>query len=176
MGGIQVFTTEDGLYDNIITALTTDIWGRLWVGTLRGGLAMFTEGTVSVYDYDDGLHNVSVQSLASDRVGNIWIGTLEVLYFLRQEEGIVRPVIETLYTPVTSVFEDKNGVFWIGTDTGLFRVQNGKAEKFRSPAGQKYYAVSVLLESREGSLLVGIRDEILSNKDLSAIYQGQVAE
>jgi ligand-binding sensor domain-containing protein len=79
--GIAIFTTHNGLYDNIILSLDIDPWGNVWAGTLRGGLAQWIKGTFRIYDFDDGLKNVSVRALYSDPIGNTWIGTFEGLFF-----------------------------------------------------------------------------------------------
>ena len=170
--GIHVYTDEDGLYDNIITDLCLDNWGTLWIGTLQGGLARFNEGVIAVYGYEEGLLNSSVQSLASDRLGNIWIGTLEGLYLLRSGEGIIRPVFDTRYTPVTSLVEDNQGILWMATMAdGLKRMTAKTLTGLSTDQGLPDDYIRCLLIDRDENIwmgtdtggLVQLRDPLVRN-------------
>ena len=154
--GIRVYTDEDGLYDTIITDLCLDIWGTLWIGTLRGGLVRFNEGVISVYGYEHGLLNPAVQSLTADRLGNIWIGTLEGLYLLRSGEGIVRPVFDTRYTPITSLAEDIQGNLWMATMAdGLKRMTGDTLTGLSSNQGLPDDYIRCLLIDRDENIWIG---------------------
>jgi len=169
---IHVYTEEDGLYDNIITDLCLDNWGTLWIGTLQGGLARFNEEVIAVYGYEDGLLNTSVLSLTSDRLGNIWIGTLEGLYLLRSGDGIIRPVSDTSYTPITSLVEDGQGSLWLATMAdGLKRMAGDTLTNLSTDQGLPDDFVRCLLIDRDKNLwmgtdtggLVQLRDPIVRN-------------
>jgi ligand-binding sensor domain-containing protein/AraC-like DNA-binding protein len=170
--GIRVYTEEDGLYDTIITGLCLDNWGTLWIGTLRSGLARFNEGVIAVYGYEDGLLNPSVLSLASDRLGDIWIGTLEGLYLLRSGEGIIRPVFDTRYTPITSLVEDDQANLWVATMAdGLKRMAGDNRTGLSTDEGLPDDFVRCLLIDRDKNLWVGtdtggliqLRDPLVRN-------------
>ncbi len=170
--GIHVYTEEDGLFDNIITDLCLDNWGTLWIGTLRGGLARFNEGVIAVYGYEEGLLNSSVLSLAADPLGNIWIGTLEGLYLLRSGDGIIRPVLDTRYTPITSLAEDNQGSLWLATMAdGLKRMTGDTLTGLSTDQGLPDDFVRCLLLDRDENLWMGtdtggliqLRDSIVRN-------------
>jgi len=116
--GIQVLTTKDGLYDNIITSLAVDIWNNLWIGTFRGGLAKYNQEITSVYTYQEGLKNLSVRSLFADERGFLWVGTGEGIFYINRDEGIVNSIPGTSYTPITSFMEKSADNLWIGTMVG----------------------------------------------------------
>ncbi len=154
--GIDVYTEEDGLYDNIITDLCLDNWGTLWVGTFRGGLVRFNEGVIAVYDYEDGLLNSSVQSLTVDRWGTIWIGTLEGLYFLRSGDEIIRSVFGTNYTPFTFLLEDKQGNLWMATMAdGLKRMIGDTLTGLSTDGGLPDNFIRCLLIDRDENIWMG---------------------
>jgi len=170
--GIHVYTDEDGLYDNIITDLCLDNWGTLWIGTLRGGLVRFKEGVIAVYGYEEGLLNLSVQSLAADHLGNIWIGTLEGLYLLRSGDGIIRPVLDTRYMPITSLVEDDQANLWMATMVdGLKRMAGDTLMGLSTDEGLPDDFVRCLLIDRDKNLwmgtdtggLVQLRDSLVRN-------------
>ncbi len=169
---IHVYTEEDGLYDNIITDLCVDNWGTLWIGTLRGGLVRFNEGVIDVYGYEDGLLNSSVQSLAADRWGNIWIGTLEGLYSLRSGDGIIHPVYDTRYTPITSLLEDDQGSLWMATMAdGLKRLTGDALTGLSTDQGLPDDFIRCLLVDRDENIWIGtdtgglvqLRDPLVRN-------------
>ncbi|MFA6108115.1 MAG: two-component regulator propeller domain-containing protein [Candidatus Latescibacterota bacterium] len=74
----RVYTSDDGLPTNEITALAEDADGRIWVGT-AAGLAQITragEVAFSVSAANSGLIEDRVNSLCFDpRTGYLWIGT-----------------------------------------------------------------------------------------------------
>lgn len=170
--GIRVYTGEEGLYDNIITDLCLDNWETLWIGTLQGGLARFNEEVIAVYGYEDGLLNASVLSLTADSLGNIWIGTLEGLYLLRSGDGIIRPVFDTRYTPITCLAEDGQGSLWLATMAdGLKRMAGDTLAGLSTDEGLPDDFVRCLLIDRDKNLWMGtdtggliqLRDSILRN-------------
>jgi AraC-like DNA-binding protein/streptogramin lyase len=123
---------------------------------LRGGLARFNEGVIAVYGYKEGLLNSSVQSLAADRSGNIWIGTLEGLYLLRSGQGIIRPVSDTSYTPITSLVEDNLGNLWIATMAdGLKRMTGDTLTGLSTDQGLPDDFIRCLLIDRDENLWIG---------------------
>jgi len=154
--GIQHFTTGDGLYDNIITSLTIDNRGYLWIGTLMGGLARLKEKVIRVYDFDDGLSNISVHSLHADHLGNIWIGTLEGLHVLERGEGTVHHIPGTLFTPVTSILVDEHGILWIGTMAdGIKRLDRDTLKGLSTENGLPDDFVHDLLIDQNGLIWIG---------------------
>ncbi|MEI6048485.1 MAG: two-component regulator propeller domain-containing protein [Bacteroidota bacterium] len=69
-----VFTTDDGLVDNFVQAITADKKGNFWFGT-RGGVSVFNGSEWTSYTTDNGLNSNNILCLAVDRDGVVWIGT-----------------------------------------------------------------------------------------------------
>lgn len=154
--GIQVFTTRNGLYDNIITALTFDLWGNLWIGTLQGGLACWRAGVFQCYDHDDGLGHLSVLSLAADQQGQVWIGTMEGLYCLNPDTKRIHYISGTAYTPISALLAQPNRPLWIGTMAdGLKRLVAGMPGDLPETAPLPDDFVRVLLQDHQGNLWIG---------------------
>jgi len=158
--GIRIYTAEDGLYDNIITALALDIQGHLWVGTLQGGLAQIQDHAIYTYGPEKGLLNPAVLSLTSDSSGHLWVGTLEGLYFLSRSAYVLQSIPGTSYTPITSLIWDDSGTLWIGTMAdGLMQRKRTSSSGWilekRFP--DKY--IHCLLSDNEGNLWVGTDTE-----------------
>jgi len=101
--------------------------GGIWVGLNCGGLAHLTPAGTETLGESDGLLNTCVWSLHRDPDGTLWIGTHgQGLHRLRP--GTPRPPIEPLGGPlstervVRAIVRDRNGRLLVGTDSGLFRL------------------------------------------------------
>jgi len=69
-----VYTTDDGLVDNYVQAITGDDAGKLWLGT-KAGISVFNGTSWISYTTDNGLVSNNILSLAIDHDGIVWIGT-----------------------------------------------------------------------------------------------------
>lgn len=162
--------------DNDVTALLVDRRERLWVGTRGGGLNLF-DRVRKTFRHFPGGPKQTITSLGDDRAGNIWIGTEEEGLY-RLAEGQVeapRPTFERFtHDPddphslsgnrVYAVLTDHRGELWVGTDSGLYRMDpaapgaSGSTRYERGPTaagGLIDHRVSALYEDREGRLWVG---------------------
>ncbi len=69
---------------------------------------------------------------------------------------------------VRVIFEDKNGNLWVGTDRGLFRMQQESLTRIDGAGGIPNIGVHSICEDREGRLLVGGSGLlILSGRDVA---------
>jgi len=69
-----VFTTDDGLIDNFVQAISGDKKGNIWFGTLAG-ISVFTGSSWISYTTDNGLAGNNILSISTDKNGVVWIGT-----------------------------------------------------------------------------------------------------
>jgi len=172
----RVGTTDaQRMPDAVVSAITEDVVGALWVGTTGGGLVRVDEGTGAIRRYrnvtaDTGsLAHDRVRALAADRHGGVWVGT--------ENGGLDH------YDPLTgrfthhrfdannpssigsnsvwSVHVDASGALWVGTFSGGLDVSPMTApaiEHFRAVPGDttslSYNAVPKFAESRDGSVWV----------------------
>lgn len=70
-----VYTTDDGLVNNFVQAITADKKGNLWFGTKGGGLSVFNGTKWTSYTTNEGLNSNNILCLAVDNEGVVWIGT-----------------------------------------------------------------------------------------------------
>ena len=72
----KLFTTRDGLSENVIRAIAEDAAGNLWVGTENHGLNCFKDGKfMSWRQTENGLPGNDISCLNSDKDGVLWVGT-----------------------------------------------------------------------------------------------------
>jgi ligand-binding sensor domain-containing protein len=70
------FTTDDGLVDNFVQTICSDMDGNIWFGT-SGGISVLSGSSWTSYTIENGLISNNILSLATDLKGVVWIGTDE---------------------------------------------------------------------------------------------------
>jgi signal transduction histidine kinase/ligand-binding sensor domain-containing protein len=113
-----------------VTAVLAAADGSVWAGAEGAGLARWQGGRWTRYGIRDGLVHASVTSLYSDG-DSLWIGTLGGLN--RMRGGRLRG-----YTPanglpagyVVSLVDDGRGSLWMGSLTGVSRVEKRLFDEF----------------------------------------------
>jgi ligand-binding sensor domain-containing protein len=70
-----VYTTDDGLVNDFVQAITSDKEGNMWFGTKDGGISVFNGSAWKSYTTADGLSSNNILCLTIDNDGVVWIGT-----------------------------------------------------------------------------------------------------
>ena len=120
------YTTQNGLTHNIVSSITEDKEGNIWLGTY-GGLTKYNGSVFEKYTPKGELKVSVIYSLMVDFEGNLWIGTAgqglgvfqgERFIHFNREVGINNDMI-------WSILEDRKGNMWFGTyGGGVSRVEN----------------------------------------------------
>lgn len=124
----EYYHKDNFLPKNRVICLHEDTLGRIWAGSIRGGLVMIDKGSVSVFDHTNGLPNNNVKAIEEDAFGNLWIGT--------EGNALIRmPLYDGTFqmerisydqginsTNVYLLQKDQQGNIWIGTESGLDHV------------------------------------------------------
>lgn len=120
----KLFTTDDGLADNSIHAVTEDAQGDLWIGTESHGLNCFKDGKFTVVRAgDNSIPGDDISCLFEDGTGDLWVGT--------QGHGLARwhagkwsrfaTTNGLAGNSIAFIIEDGDSL-WIGSNIGLMRV------------------------------------------------------
>lgn len=162
---------ENGLSSNHIRCLTEDKEGRIWAGTVGGGIAVVENKKVVATILDkDGLSSNNVKSLLTTKDGKIWAGTtrgvavydgLKLVYKLTNNNGLSS-------NEILSLAEDHSGNVWIGTNKGLCVFKNGKVIKIKSIPDRT--RIKSILVDRKDQVWIGTRlgvAKIVSEKVLN---------
>src|SRR5882762_328849 len=72
---VRMFTTANGLPNNVVMTVLASSDGGLWTGANCGGLSRFDGRRFQTYNEKDGLLNSCVWALAEDANHDLWIGT-----------------------------------------------------------------------------------------------------
>ena len=119
------------LSPNPVNAMYVEPDGRLWVGTVEGGLNLREAGSTDFIHYttsNSGLSHNSVSALAADQHGKLWIGTWGGGLCVADRQGahqISRMDFPGDYQWLTSFVgalatDSINNGLWIGSNAGLF--------------------------------------------------------
>jgi PAS domain S-box-containing protein len=176
------------LSDNNVVSIYEDRSGILWVGTTYGGLDAFDRTTERFTRYRRDLenqHSLSydrVTAIVEDHLGVLWVGTGS--YYEVEVGGLnafdrsTRQFTRYLHDPqdrhslnnnqVRSIYEDRTGTLWIGTDDGLNlfdRTTNTFVRYHHDPLNPHSLgsgAITEIYEDRTGTLWFGTDSEGIS--------------
>ena len=174
---------KDGLRSQGIETLLLDSKGRLWAGTIGGGLKLREKKNDKVFfssfEKDEknpqSLGNNTVLTLLEDSRGNIWVGTYQGLYKMveptpenpqttfiayRSKKGDAGTLSSDI---IESLAEGADGSIWVGTVYGLNRLDagTGKITRYTAEAGNQSVLgnefINNLFQSANGALWIGTR-------------------
>lgn len=164
-------TANSGLSNNIITSIL-ELDGRLWLSTDGGGICIFDPRTQTFttlgHEAEDpnSIPTNSLTLLYLDYNDNLWAGTVRNgLLGIRQ--AFIKSFKEVLpassgelrglsVKSVTSLFEDADGLLWIGTDGGGMNVYDPRTDAFRHYAGTYGESIISITDLDERTLLISM--------------------
>jgi ligand-binding sensor domain-containing protein/signal transduction histidine kinase len=114
-----------------------------------------------------------VQTVVVNRAGPAWVGMNDGLFVLDVESASATMVKALGSTSVLSIYEDAEGNDWIGTETSGLHVL--RRLKFRSEPGLADKAATSAVQTKDGAMWVGTRDDGLS-RVRNGVVDAPVAE
>jgi signal transduction histidine kinase/ligand-binding sensor domain-containing protein/CheY-like chemotaxis protein len=170
---------EKSLSHNSVRCIYEDRSGTLWIGTAGGGLNQFDREKGEFTHYlttpvnSSGLNPNETRTIYEDRSGNLWIGTQCGLYIFDRENHSLNPfqpdeepgighTHQLNRSPIRSIYEDRSGIFWIGTHLNglhkIYRMKKKFSHYYSKPddgAGLSDNQVWAIREDRSGDLWIG---------------------
>lgn len=119
--GWTVYTPDNGLPSEYVTALAVDANGDVWAGT-QDGLSLFDGEGWTTYTTADGLPANTITALAPDATGGLWIATAgsgATLYNGETWEHLT--TVGLADRDVRALAEDAEGSIWFATAGGVSR-------------------------------------------------------
>jgi ligand-binding sensor domain-containing protein/signal transduction histidine kinase len=140
-----------------IVQLLTDTQGTLWVGTEHGGLVSLRDGRFTSYEVPGrGTTHDYARSFCDDRRGALWQVSCEwQLIKLVQGQFTVFSDGWNLSSPtVKSLACDVNGQVWVGTDSELAIMENGRFQPVWGRTNEANFQMDFMAPSLEGGVWV----------------------
>ncbi len=152
-GKVEPVINSETLRGNIVTTMSVDSSGNLWIGGTTGMIERTVAGAIRRYDTRDGLLDPFIRAIWQDRDGNLWVGTnsgfsrLQNGRFVSHEHDLVR-----------CIFEDNEGDLWVGASGGLNRYRDDIFTVYGKTEGLPSDEPNTIFEDREGRIWVGFHD------------------
>lgn len=153
-----------------------------WVGKGRGGLYLVDIMTGAVSKKGEFLSDdLSVDSMTYDATGRLWVGTANGLYVMEPTSRSVlkfdsdNDPMSLSHDAIKSLFCDKSGGVWIGTEFGGVNYWSGKRSKFCPLAFSTQPTdkiVTSLCLDKNGSFWIGTRNGGLHHYSVAHGRQG----
>jgi signal transduction histidine kinase/ligand-binding sensor domain-containing protein len=167
----HVWQSTDGLPEDLAQAIAETPDGHLWIGT-SGGLVRFDGFRFTVFDHQtsDAFRDDSIYTLLTAKDGTLWAGS-EGGGLIHLANGRFRHFGSAQGLSngfVRVVFEDSSRRLWVGTDAGLFLMENQALRRIDGKANRPAMGVHSICEDQEGRILVGGSGLLVLAHDLSA--------
>ena len=152
-GQFRSYGAREGLSDGFVRALHEDRAGTIWVGT-DNGLLRFVGDRFERVDNTNGVAPIAVHAIAADHEGGLWVGGSRLI---RLNGSTVREYPldgGASQNRVKSILETRDHTVWVGTVSGLNRL-DPRSARFERVAGIKG-TVRVLRQPSDGGLWIGM--------------------
>lgn len=191
-GKFRIFRREinnpSSLSNNYVYSITGDKYGRIWIGTWggpgSGGLDLFIPSTGKFINFphrdkdSSTISSNAVMKVLCDSKNTLWVGTKggglnKILLYsperIRKTPGTIRIYTHDENNPhslssndVYAIYEDAEGVIWVGTGEGLNRYdqENDEFVRFTLQNGLPSNVVYGILDDRQGNLWVSTANGI----------------
>lgn len=164
-----------GLTNNIIWSLTPDDEGNMWLGTNRGVSQLINADNVNndsllVGKYDiKNFSDIPIMSVYQDSEGAVWFGTGGGNLFKRTIKGNYEKInIEAhIQDVIMSICEDDNQNIWLGTRSGVARINKmtHKMSVFTEEDGLGGNSVTKIVKDKNGILWFAVLGGSLTSYD-----------
>lgn len=162
------------LGDNHITTLELAPDGRIWVGTMAGGINRFDPATEAVERFtsgaDTGMQGLQVVDLAIDRAGTLWVANAGAGLQYMDAGGRFRPLPAAHDVPAGALLRAllplADGRLLVGTNEGLYTLdpQDPQVQRITLPDLPQPNTWA-LAQSLDGAIHVGLADAGLLELD-----------
>lgn len=176
-GRVLTYSKKSGLLDDHVYRLMEDSRQIIWIISLNG-LKHYHKGKF-IRNPQEKIFTIKKRCILEDRNGSIWFGTFGNGLYRWDRKGNY-----TVYTTrdglvnneVESVFEDEDGILYIGTRGGLSLLADGKFTNYTTWNGLVDPKIHLILDDKKGNLWVAgqVGISCISKKELFDLAKGNV--
>jgi signal transduction histidine kinase/ligand-binding sensor domain-containing protein len=129
----------------------------LWIATEGAGLYRMKQADWTHFGMAQGISSLFVWSVSEDPQGHVWAGTWDSGLFVQSGDRFERvTAFDRDTTPVFALLHATDGSTWVGTQTGLAHLEQGKAEWYGTNAGLVHPDVHAIAQDHEGAIWFGM--------------------
>ncbi|RMG56597.1 MAG: hypothetical protein D6723_00025 [Acidobacteria bacterium] len=177
--GVFTHYVPQGLWSNrLVRSIYEDREGNLWVMTMGDGLSRFERGKFTYYHREKALSYL-YPAILEGQDGHLWIGSRDGLFQLKDDDVVHYTAKDGLsHSYVVSLYEDDEGVLWIGTyGGGLNRFKDGTFTRYGVKEGLPDEVVYAILEDDKENLWMSGNRGIfcVSKGELNDLAEGRIA-
>jgi signal transduction histidine kinase/ligand-binding sensor domain-containing protein len=139
-----------------LNVINSDNEDNLWVGTETQGLYRIQRQQIAVLSEEQGLASNNTNPVFRSQSGEIWAGSWPGGLSEIRDGTVVHTfgTAEGIPGSISSLFEDKNGILWIGTHSGIRTLVHGKITQPNITLGDTG-APLVIHQAPDGAMLFG---------------------
>ncbi len=166
--------------------LLQDKAGNIWSISIKDGVYRYDGKSFTNYTENDGLSSNYVYCILEDQSGNIWFGTADGACYYDGKKFISMPITTItgnisyrktmpdsygvpypVENSVSSILQDRTGIFWFGTMNGIYRYNgitfthfshnDGIVNNTGASIGGYGYGVESILEDKDANIWFGGR-------------------
>lgn len=163
----RTYKEKDGLAQDSVYAVHRSPDGRVWAGTVSGGISIFDGTGFHTFNSQNGLSSNAVNSICESRNGTVWVATPGGLDEFRQTHWTHWTTQNGLPSPdVRLCFADSHGVIWIATSDSLSCLSGGRIITLRNLPDLMREQILGMAEDHLGFLWFSTSDHVLRlNRD-----------
>ena len=157
---ITTYAKPQGLTSTEIYPICEDRAGTIWVGT--SGVFRHKDGLFIGYPNDA---TGGIYSIFQDRAGVVWFNGRWRIEDGRFVRAISNDILPQSLGFVFSMYEDHEGSYWIGAESGVVRYQNGNSTRYTTKDGLAGDDTKVIIEDSAGGIWLGSYGGLTHYKD-----------
>ena len=170
----RLWQAADGLPSDVVQAFAETPDHALWIGTTNE-LVRFDGSCFRYYQRENtpAIGADSVFCLTVTRDGTLWIG-VEGGGLGRYRDGRFRKftALDGLSNSVVrAIFEDSDGLLWVGTDLGLFQLRGERLVRVDATDLIPELSVHAVTQDRDGAIWVGGSSLLRILADKAQVYR-----
>lgn len=124
--GVVHFIQDSTLNLQQLYGIAVDTTGKVWFNANEHGIICVQDQSLVTYGKEEGIDFDEIQSIVFDRFNNLVIISNQGIKFYREGSGVFMEFGENTglayqYPLLNSVYTDRNGQIWIGTETGIIK-------------------------------------------------------
>ncbi len=162
----------DRSQDRAILSVSKAPDDTLWIGTEGAGVYHMEQAEWTHFGTRQGISNLFVWTVSEDPQGQVWAGTWGGGLFVQNGERFERvAAFDRNTTPVFALLHAADGSTWVGTQTGLAHLQDGKAAWYGTNTGLVHPDVHAIVQDGKEAIWFGMAGGGLGVIEHGAIRQ-----